>query len=312
MDIRGLRESDSGIYECRATNKIGEAVTTASIKVHGKESLLLDSQHPEGLKQITAMENKVTRQVSEVEATFGKPVFTSPLTGTKEVAEGASAHLECRVVPVKDPNMTIEWSRNGENIALGSRLRASQDFGFVTLDITKAVPEDSGMYMVKAKNLCGESSSSFAVHVGNKAGILADSMHPESFKKVTQLEAAKDRRPEDEVDASPDQPPVFMDQLNSVGEVPEGQGVHLDARLEPKNDPKLRVEWELNGKPLTTGRGGGEYLWSYNNTFARRYLISINSHIICTRLFCFQGYGHLTKKLCYCGECYPQYGFLKK
>ena len=277
MDIRGLRESDSGIYECRATNKIGEAVTTASIKVHGKGSLLLDSQHPEGLKQITAMENRVTQQVSEVEATFGKPVFTAPLTGTKEVAEGAAAHLECRVVPVGDPNMTFEWSRNGENISLGSRMRASQDFGFVTLDIMKAIPEDSGMYMVKAKNLSGESSSSFAVHVGNKGGILADSMHPESFKKLTQLEAAKDRRAEDEVDAGPDQPPVFMDQLNKVGEVVEGQSVHLDARLEPKNDPKLRLEWELNGKPLTTGRGGGE--WFRTITFFARNYVSTRIYV---------------------------------
>ena len=157
-------------------------------------------------------------------------------------------------------------------------MRASQDFGFVTLDITKAISEDSGMYMVKAKNLSGESSSSFAIHVGNKGGILADSMHPESFKKLTQLEAAKDRRTEDEVDAGPDQPPVFMDQLNKVGEVVEGQSVHLDARLEPKNDPKLRVEWELNGKPLTTGRGGGERLRTVT-FFARNYEFKKNSFL---------------------------------
>ena len=61
-----------------------------------------------------------------------------------------------------------------------------------------------------------------------------------------------------------------MDQLNKVGEVVEGQSVHLDARLEPKNDPKLRLEWELNGKPLTTGRGGGERLRNIT-FFARNY-----------------------------------------
>lgn len=91
------------------------------------------------------------------------------------------------------------------------------------------------------------------------------------FTLVTKLEAAKDRRAEDEVDAGPNQPPVFMDQLNKVGEVVEGQSVHLDARLEPKNDPKLRLEWELNGKPLTTGRGGGERLRTIT-FFARIYI----------------------------------------
>ena len=258
LDIRGLRESDSGIYECRAINKIGEAVTTASVKVHGKGSLLLDSQHPEGLKKINALESRVPRQVSEVEASYGKPVFTSPLTGTKEVAEGKAAHLECRVVPVGDPNMTYEWSCNGETVTMGSRMRATQDFGFVTLDILQCIPEDSGMYMIKAKNFSGESSSSFAVHVGGKGGILSDSMHPESFKKLTQLEEAKGRQAKDEVDAGPNQPPVFMEQLNKVGEVAEGQSIHLDAKLEPRNDSNLKVEWEVNGKVLTTGRLGEE------------------------------------------------------
>ena len=254
LDITGLRETDTGIYECRAVNNIGEAVTTASITVHGKSSLILDSQHPEGMKKITALESRVDRQQSMPEADFGKPVFTNPLTGTAAVAEGKAAHMEARVVPVGDPNMTFEWTKNGENLNLGSRFRASQDFGFVTLDILQCVPEDSGMYMVKAKNLTGESSSSFALHVGGQGGILSDSMHPESYKKLAELEASKNRRPEDEVEAGPDQPPVFMEQLNKPGPLTEGQSVQLDARVEPKNDPNLRIDWELNGHVLETGR----------------------------------------------------------
>ena len=253
LDIRGLRESDSGIYECRASNKLGEAVTTASVTVHGKGSLLLDSQHPEGMKKITALESRVSKKVSEVEASYGKPVFTSPLTGTAAVGEGRAAHLECRLLPVGDPNMTYEWSRNGDSITMGSRVRASHDFGFVTLDIMQCIPEDSGMYTIKAKNLSGESSSSFALHVGGKGGILGDSMHPESFRKLAQLEEAKGRRPADEVDVGPDQPPVFMDQLNKVDPVTEGESVLLAARLEPKADPNLKVEWQLNGTVLSTG-----------------------------------------------------------
>ena len=267
LDIRGVRESDSGIYECRATNKIGEAVTTASIKVHGKASLLLDSQHPEGLKKITAMENRVHSQVAEVEASFGKPVFTSPLTGSANVAEGGAAHMECRVVPVGDPNMTYEWSRNGETINMGSRFRASHDFGYVVLDIKQCIPEDSGMYMIKAKNFSGESSSSFALHIGGKGGILADSMHPESFKKLAQLEEAKSRRPEDSVDVGPNQPPVFMEQLNKPGPVTEGQSIKLDARIEPKTDTNLRVEWEVNGKVLTSGTAADGISWHVAHFF---------------------------------------------
>ena len=254
LDITGLRETDSGIYECRAVNNIGEAVTTASITVHGKSSLILDSHHPEGMKKITALETRVDRQQSVQEAAFGKPVFTNPLTGTAEVSEGQAAHMEARVVPVGDPNMSFEWTKNGESLNMGARFRASQDFGFVTLDIMQCVPEDSGMYMVKAKNFSGETSSSFALHVGGKGSVVSDSMHPESFKKLTQLEAAKDRRPAEEVEAGPNQPPVFMEQLNKPGVLTEGQNVKLDARVEPKNDPNLKIEWELNGHLLETGR----------------------------------------------------------
>ena len=253
LEISGLRESDAGIYECKAKNNIGEAVTTASITVQGKASLVLDSQHPEGMRKITALETRTERQNGHEEVSFGKPVFTSPLNGKSDVSEGGALHMEARVVPVGDPQLTFEWTKNGEQINFGSRMRVSQDFGFVTLDIMQCIPEDSGMYMVKAMNLAGDTSSSLAVHVGGKGGILADSMHPESFKKVTQLEQLKERQPDDVIDAPENQPPVFMEQLNNVGSQNEGQSVNFFARIEPKNDPNLKIEWELNGKTLETG-----------------------------------------------------------
>ena len=110
------------------------------------------------------------------------------------------------------------------------------------------------MYMVKAKNFSGESSSSFALHVGGKGSVVSDSMHPESYKKLTQLEAAKDRKPVGDMEAGPNQPPVFMEQLNKPDAMTEGHTVKLDARVEPKNDPNLKIEWELNGHLLETGR----------------------------------------------------------
>ena len=35
LDISGIRDDDSGIYTCKATNLAGEAVSTATIKVEG-------------------------------------------------------------------------------------------------------------------------------------------------------------------------------------------------------------------------------------------------------------------------------------
>ena len=49
------------------------------------------------------------------------------------------------------------------------------------------------------------------------------------------------------------QPPVFMEPLRDIGVIPEGSNVSVEAKIEPKNDPSLKVEWELNGEPLKTG-----------------------------------------------------------
>ncbi len=258
LDITGLRPSDEGVYECKATNALGMATTTASIKIVSKGSLLLDSQHPEGMRKITALEmGKAKRQLTEVAQAFEKPAFLTPLTGTPELSEGQHAHMECRVVPVGDPSMKFEWYRNGEQLKTGSRFQATQDFGFVTLDIASCIDSDSGVYMVKAMNEAGEATSSFVLKVGDQGlgGVMGDALHPDSFKKIQALEAHKAaaKRPLEEGEVVV-QPPVFMKQLENVGTVPEGSNVHVDAVIEPKNDPSLKVEWELNGQPISSGK----------------------------------------------------------
>ena len=40
----------------------------------------------------------------------------------------------------------------------------------------------------------------------------------------------------------------------SVDGVVEGERVHLECRLEPVNDPNLRVEWYVNGVEIKAGK----------------------------------------------------------
>ena len=70
---------------------------------------------------------------------------------------------------------------------------------------------------------------------------------------IPMQEAEKSAKRQISDDAVIAQPPVFMEQLKEVGVVAEGQNVLLEARIEPKNDSNLRVEWELNGKPVKPG-----------------------------------------------------------
>lgn len=56
------------------------------------------------------------------------------------------------------------------------------------------------------------------------------------------------------VDMTPQQAPVFTTHLQSMDKLVEGQHVYLEAQVEPRTDPNLRIEWFKNGMSLTTGK----------------------------------------------------------
>lgn len=253
MDISHVRDDDEGVYMCRATNPLGEAVTTASMRIRTKASIQLDTQHPEGMRRIQQLEAPTAQRPSESERIFEKPIFTQLLTGPAEVWEGQHAHFEARVVPVGDPTMRFEWYVNGVELKMGSRFRTTNDFGFVTLDINSVVTDDSGMYMCKAINQAGEAVSSTAMKVKTKSSISGEPLLPESWEKIKLKEAAMNQVPQMFVDNTPQQAPVFTTHLESFDKLVEGQHVHLEAQVEPRADPNLRIEWFKNGVSLTTG-----------------------------------------------------------
>ena len=46
---------------------------------------------------------------------------------------------------------------------------------------------------------------------------------------------------------------MFTQPLQSDNRLDEGQAVHLEARLIPVGDPKLKVDWFRNEQPLQFG-----------------------------------------------------------
>uniref|UniRef100_A0A182TG18 Ig-like domain-containing protein n=1 Tax=Anopheles melas TaxID=34690 RepID=A0A182TG18_9DIPT len=253
MDLQHVREEDEGVYMCRAINPLGEAVTTASMRVRTKASIQMDSQHPEGMKKIIALEQPHQQRSEDQEAAFEKPIFTQLLTGPSELWEGQHAHFEARVVPVGDASMKYEWYVNGVELKMGSRFRTTNDFGFVTLDINSVVAEDSGVYMCKAINRAGEAVSSTTMKIKSKASIAGEPLLPEAWEKIQLKEAAMNRVPDMFVDTTPQQAPVFTTHLESHDKLQEGQHVYLEAQVEPRADPNLRIEWFKNGIAITTG-----------------------------------------------------------
>ena len=165
LDILYAYPEDNGTYSCVATNVLGTCKAECTLKVSGKSGLLLDTMDRDRLSQLKNLEHKERHRVDEVDAPITKPVFVTPLNSVDSAAENSHVHLECRLEPVNDPNLSVEWMVNGKEVRTGHRFRTTHDFGFVALDILGAYAEDSGTYMCRAVNKLGEAVNTATVTV---------------------------------------------------------------------------------------------------------------------------------------------------
>ena len=99
-----------------------------------------------------------------------------------------SAHFECNITPVNDPELKIDWKFNGSPLPSSSRIKTISDFGFVMLDISSADSRDSGEYICTATNKFGSDTTRAVLQCEGSSGVLSDSLHPESMSKLRQLE----------------------------------------------------------------------------------------------------------------------------
>lgn len=77
-----------------------------------------------------------------------EPKILQPLVEKIEAQEGESVHFECRIAPINDPILRVEWLRNDELLPDANRFIQNFEFGFVTLDILYTYPEDNGKFFI--------------------------------------------------------------------------------------------------------------------------------------------------------------------
>ena len=255
IDILSVRVEDSGEYTVRATNRLGSAQSSASITVVSQSNVITESGFTDSLLQMQRLEErKSKRRETDIEYIVSKPpVFIKPLHNI-ETMEETNVHLECRIGPSGDSAMTIEWFKNGQPITVGHRFRPQFDFDFVTLDILYVYPEDSGLYTCKAKNLFGEAVSSCQLIChGKSQRVICETELSDSMEEIKRLEERNRRYErqlfeEEEVRTKP----RFLTKFKDI-EINEYQSAHLECRVEPINDPDMKVEWFFNGNPLPFG-----------------------------------------------------------
>lgn len=262
LEISPVYPEDSGEYSCRAFNEYGEAVTTASMKVQGKRSIILESQLPKGMEgtidKIAELEGLgiIPSQATPDEDSGKPPEFiTTPSDLT--LTENSLAHFECRLTPVNDPSMRVEWYHNGKALWAGSRIKTINDFGFVILEVSGIYQRDSGLYTCKATNRHGEATVSCKLQVRGRQGIILEPQLPSNFRSGTEsiqkLEEQLYKREEIQTEEEKPNPPRFIVEVKDNIDVPEGGPVHFDCRVEPVNDSSMRIDWFHNGRPFATG-----------------------------------------------------------
>uniref|UniRef100_A0A4W6C0N3 Ig-like domain-containing protein n=1 Tax=Lates calcarifer TaxID=8187 RepID=A0A4W6C0N3_LATCA len=81
-----------------------------------------------------------------------KPQFKKKLTSVRMKRFGP-AHFECRLTPIGDPTMVVEWLHDGKPLAAANRLRMVNEFGYCSLDYEVAYARDSGVITCRETQL---------------------------------------------------------------------------------------------------------------------------------------------------------------
>ena len=257
LNINGLRLEDAGTYICRAVNAAGEAFTTTTLKVTATVDLTASTgiaeqetyiKKVQQLEEYQASKQVITRQESTVEPTQ-PPEFQTSIKDQLEVREGGFAHFEARLEPMGDHTMKVEWMKDGRPVDASSRITSFFNFGYVALTIKQVAKHDTGRYTCVASNRCGRAEVSANMTSIGKGDAEFKS---KAWQSIQQMESSKTMTSQTMsfVQQEVMTAPKFVSQLKGTNVILEGQRAHFECRLEPQNDPNMKIEWLHNGQQL--------------------------------------------------------------
>lgn len=179
-------------------------------------------------------------------------MYSNHFQNAENLIEGDFIRLECRLQPVNDPTLKVEWTRNGQALPEGSRFMPGRNLDLLTLDILAVYAEDSALYTCRALSAFGDAATSATVKVTPTDSLLLDTQHEESWQQIQEIE---NRKPEEPIVAEPEKiTPYFVVNLpTGLPEYNEGDPIHLEGQIEPTDDNQLVVEWLFNDQPLSNG-----------------------------------------------------------
>lgn len=179
-----------------------------------------------------------------------KPQFKKKLTSIRMKRFGP-AHFECRLTPIGDPTMVVEWLHDGKPLEAANRLRMVNEFGYCSLDYEAAYARDSGVVTCRASNKFGVDQTSATLIVKDEKGLIEESQLPEGRRAPHRMEEieriAHEGGPagvstDDEYEKT--KPDIVL--VPEPARVLEGEIARFRCRVTGYPAPK--VNWYLNGQ----------------------------------------------------------------
>ena len=239
------------------TNVIEETCTALTQKLEQVDAMA--DTIAEHTRSIHNLEERMWKRedISQEEMESKAPVF---VTKPRDVTcyEGQPAHFDCRVEPIGDGSMRVDWYHDDKPIQIGSRIHTINDFGFVVLDIDWTFRRDSGVYKCVLTNKHGSVEWSTKLQVISKKDLESEVEDKASQSTMCMVHMDKAMRKynaemfltEDDVfNVERKQPPRFVAQMPSVT-AKEMASAKFECQLAPVGDPNMRVDWFFNGAPL--------------------------------------------------------------
>jgi len=192
------------------------------------------------------------------------PEFLSQPEASIQVDEGEDIELQCEVGPASDPNLAVNWYRDGNLLSSGSRFACEYDRGYVSLTVMYCTVHDSGTYICLVSNASGQvQSNPCQVTVVPEDGGLDFAATKQQIDAQTGavLQMSADDGPK-----GPQGPPQFQSALLGGSEINQGEPIRLETIVGPGADASLSVEWYKDGRLVGTGS-------RFNAQFDRGYCV---------------------------------------
>uniref|UniRef100_A0AAQ5X487 Ig-like domain-containing protein n=1 Tax=Amphiprion ocellaris TaxID=80972 RepID=A0AAQ5X487_AMPOC len=172
ISMKSVKQEDSGLYSCRASNRFGEATCSAELVVFKQEQVV----QKKGYK-VSVTEQATESRLYQVDE------------DTVDGNVGSDVSMDCKVSGSQP--MTITWFKDEQEIVSGVKFQPEFKDSSAMLRIAWLEKADSGVYTCRANNSAGFKETSGTLYVKGHQGLKEASSSSLELHSVKPSDSAK-------------------------------------------------------------------------------------------------------------------------